>query len=131
MLSLRRRDIVCLQAVEMVTDYLEGSLSRRSRRRFEAHLRACPNCAAYLASKFGALGLTRVLREELRSRGIRVTAILPGSTDTRLIKAFGFPVDRSKLLQPRDVAAAVLGALLQPPRAAVEEIVLLPAAGRL
>ena len=48
MLSLRRRDIVCEQAVELVTDYLEGALSRRDRRRFEAHLRVCPNCAAYL-----------------------------------------------------------------------------------
>jgi anti-sigma factor RsiW len=47
-LSLRRRDIVCQQAVELVTDYLEGALSRRDRRRFEAHLRACPNCSAYL-----------------------------------------------------------------------------------
>ena len=48
MLSLRRRDMVCQQAVELVTDYLEGSLSRRDRRRFEAHLRACPNCTAYV-----------------------------------------------------------------------------------
>jgi anti-sigma factor RsiW len=47
-LSLRRRDMVCQQAVELVTDYLEGSLSRRDRRRFEAHLRACPNCTAYV-----------------------------------------------------------------------------------
>jgi len=39
---------VCQQAVELVTDYLESTLSRRRRRRFEAHLRACPNCAAYL-----------------------------------------------------------------------------------
>jgi predicted anti-sigma-YlaC factor YlaD len=48
MLLLRRRDLVCQQAVELVTDYLEGSLSRRDRRRLEAHLRACPNCSAYL-----------------------------------------------------------------------------------
>jgi anti-sigma factor RsiW len=48
MLSLRRRDLVCQQAVELVTDYLEGALSRRERRRFEAHIRACPNCAAYV-----------------------------------------------------------------------------------
>jgi anti-sigma factor RsiW len=47
-LSLRRRDIVCQQAVELVTDYLEGALSRRDRRRFERHLHACPNCSAYL-----------------------------------------------------------------------------------
>jgi anti-sigma factor RsiW len=48
MLSLRRKDVVCQQAVEMITDYLEGALSRRDRRRLEAHLRACPNCSAYL-----------------------------------------------------------------------------------
>jgi anti-sigma factor RsiW len=48
MLSLRRKDIVCQEAVELVTEYLEGTLSRRDRRRFEAHLRACANCAAYL-----------------------------------------------------------------------------------
>jgi len=47
-LSLRRKDLVCKQAVELVTDYLEGALSRRDRRRFEAHLQGCPNCAAYL-----------------------------------------------------------------------------------
>jgi anti-sigma factor RsiW len=43
-----RRDLVCEQAVELVTDYLDGALSRRQRRRFEAHIRACPNCSAYL-----------------------------------------------------------------------------------
>ncbi len=48
MLSLRRKDIVCQQAVEMITDYLEGALSRRDRHRLENHLRACPNCSAYL-----------------------------------------------------------------------------------
>jgi anti-sigma factor RsiW len=48
MLLLRRRDIVCQQAVELVTDYLDGALSRRNRRRLEAHLRTCPNCSAYL-----------------------------------------------------------------------------------
>ena len=47
-LSLRRKDLVCQQAVELVTDYLEGTLSRRDRRRLEAHLRACANCADYL-----------------------------------------------------------------------------------
>ena len=48
MLLLGRKNLVCQQAVELVTDYLEGALSRRNRRRFEAHLRACPNCSAYL-----------------------------------------------------------------------------------
>ena len=48
MLGLRRRDLVCQQAIELVTDYPEGGLSRRARRRFESHRRACPNCSAYL-----------------------------------------------------------------------------------
>ena len=46
---LLRRDLVCQQAVELVTDYLEGALSRRARRRFEAHLAGCPHCTEYLA----------------------------------------------------------------------------------
>jgi anti-sigma factor RsiW len=45
---LSRRDLVCREAVELVTDYLEGTLTRRQRRRFERHLRACPHCRAYL-----------------------------------------------------------------------------------
>jgi predicted anti-sigma-YlaC factor YlaD len=45
---LRRRDIVCRQAVELVTDYLEGALTRRDRARFEHHLRGCPHCREYL-----------------------------------------------------------------------------------
>jgi len=43
-----RRDLECQEAVELVTDYLDGVLSRRQRRRFEVHIRACPNCSAYL-----------------------------------------------------------------------------------
>ncbi|MGO9333528.1 MAG: anti-sigma factor family protein [Acidimicrobiales bacterium] len=43
-----RRDIECQQAVELVTGYLEGTLSRREARRFEAHLRACDGCEEYL-----------------------------------------------------------------------------------
>jgi NAD(P)-dependent dehydrogenase (short-subunit alcohol dehydrogenase family) len=94
-------------------------------------LRAFPNCSAYTASKFGALGLTRALAEELRSRRIRVTAVVPGSTDTRMTREFDFPVDRKRLMQPNDVAEAVLAALVQPPRTTVEEIVLMPSSGSL
>jgi predicted anti-sigma-YlaC factor YlaD len=48
MLLRRRNDLVCQQVVELVSDYLEGALSRSDKRRFEAHLRACPNCTNYL-----------------------------------------------------------------------------------
>lgn len=46
---LARRDVVCQQAVELVTDYLEGALPRAARRRFERHLAGCPHCTEYLA----------------------------------------------------------------------------------
>ncbi len=64
MLSLRRRDIVCQEAVELVTDYLEGTLPRRSRRRFEAHLRACPNCSAYVEQIRATIELTGTIEPE-------------------------------------------------------------------
>ena len=63
-LSLRRREIVCQQAVELVTDYLEGALSRGDRRRFERHLRACPNCTAYLAQIRTTIALTGAIETD-------------------------------------------------------------------
>ena len=45
----RRRALVCRQAVELMTDYLEGALSQRDRRRLEHHLVGCPHCSEYLA----------------------------------------------------------------------------------
>jgi predicted anti-sigma-YlaC factor YlaD len=61
MLTLRRKDLVCQQAVELVTDYLEGYLSRRDRRRFETHLRNCPNCSAYLEQIKSTIALAGVV----------------------------------------------------------------------
>ncbi|MGA2986305.1 MAG: SDR family NAD(P)-dependent oxidoreductase [Terriglobia bacterium] len=92
---------------------------------------AFPNCSAYAAAKFGALGLTGVLRRELRAEGIRVMAVLPGMTKTRMKDELDFPVRAEDLLQPEDVADAVLSALAQPRRATVEEILLMPAGGTL
>jgi len=43
----RRAAVVCQQAVELVTDYLEGALSRRDRKRLEAHLKECEHCHEY------------------------------------------------------------------------------------
>ena len=68
MLTLRRKDLVCQQAVELVTDYLEGALSRRDRRRFEAHLRACPNCSAYLEQIRATIALAGAVEAEELTR---------------------------------------------------------------
>ncbi len=68
-LRLSRRDIVCQQAVELVTDYLEGALSRADRRRFEAHLAGCPHCTEYLAQMRNTIELTgAVTSEDLTSQ---------------------------------------------------------------
>jgi anti-sigma factor RsiW len=64
MLLLRRRDIECQQAVELVTDYLEARLSRRDRRRFEAHIRACPNCSAYLDQIRATIALSHAIDQD-------------------------------------------------------------------
>ncbi len=58
-----------------------------------------------------------------------MTAILPGLTDTEMLNEFGFEVPRARVMQPEDVADAVIGALQQPARTAVNEVLLMPSAG--
>jgi anti-sigma factor RsiW len=53
-----RRDLVCRQAVELVTDYLENALGRADRGRFEKHLAGCPDCTEYLAQMRATIALT-------------------------------------------------------------------------
>jgi anti-sigma factor RsiW len=60
-LRLWRRDLVCQRAVELVTDYLEGALSRSDRRRYEAHLAGCPHCTEYLAQMRKTIEVTGTL----------------------------------------------------------------------
>ena len=54
----RRRAMACREAVELVTDYLDGALSTRDRTRFEAHLAGCPNCSRYLEQIRTTIALT-------------------------------------------------------------------------
>ena len=42
------QELTCKELVELVTDYLEGSLPRSERRRFERHIAKCDGCTAYL-----------------------------------------------------------------------------------
>ncbi len=87
--------------------------------------------SAYCAAKHGALGFTRTLREELRPRGIRVIALMPGATDTAIWNQFWPEAPRQRMLRPETVAQAILDALLLPPESTVEEITLMPTAGAL
>ncbi len=60
----RKNELVCKQMVELITDYLEGALSRSQRRRFEAHLAGCEHCAEYLEQMRATMRLTGRLRAE-------------------------------------------------------------------
>lgn len=65
------------------------------------------NGAAYSASKFGLIGFTQSLYEEVREHGIKVAVILPGFVDTPLIPP-NRQLDRSKMIQANDIAETVI-----------------------
>jgi 3-oxoacyl-[acyl-carrier protein] reductase len=94
-----------------------------------AALQPFAGLAAYNASKFGALGFTHALREDLRKRGIRVVALLPGATDTEIWSQFWPEAPKEKMISAETVAQAVLHAVSVPANTAIEEIRIGPAAG--
>jgi len=84
---------------------------------------------AYIASKFGLVGLTATINVEERNNGIRATAILPGEINTPLLDRRPVPPPpeaRTKMLQAEDVAACVMLAIDLPERAVVEQLLVRP-----
>jgi anti-sigma factor RsiW len=71
-------DLACKELVEIITDYLEGTLPERDRARFDAHLMTCPPCREYVAEMHTTLQLTGRLTVE---------SISPGARD-ELLRAF-------------------------------------------
>lgn len=94
-----------------------------------AAIRAFPGNSAYCASKFGGLGLSRVMRSELKKHNVRVVAVLPGAVETAMWGAKERIKYHERMMQPEDVAQAMVDAVCMPARAVVEEIVLRPMAG--
>jgi NAD(P)-dependent dehydrogenase (short-subunit alcohol dehydrogenase family) len=72
-----------------------------------------PEASAYNASKWGLVGLTRCLAEELRPHGIAVMGVSPGSVDTEMLKRTPFPPDMS----PEEVARVIAFVALDAPAA--------------
>jgi anti-sigma factor RsiW len=68
----------CKELVELVTDYLEDGLSRRERKRFEAHLAVCGGCTAYIAQ----------MRETIRLTGSVGDLRIPEPIRLDLLEAF-------------------------------------------
>lgn len=85
-----------------------------------------PGNAAYCATKFGARAVHEVLREETRGKGVRATLISPSSVDTDIWEPIQFTdggtPERSGMMRPAAVAAAVLYAVSQPPNVNVDEL---------
>lgn len=80
--------------------------------------------AIYCASKWGLLGLTGCMAEDLRPHGIRVSAVCPGSVATDFSPHS--TKDPGKMLQPEDVAHAVAMILAQAPQSFISEVLLRP-----
>ena len=90
-----------------------------------------PGWAAYCASKFAVLGFTNSLREEVRDREIRVSAVLPGPTKTDIWDSLGGEWNSEKMMSPEVTAKTVLSVINQPPGANIDEIDIVPSAGSL
>ena len=85
------------------------------------------NGGSYCISKFALLGFSKVLREELKEKNIRVTSILPGATLTASWEGVELPEDR--FMKPEDVAEAIWTAYELSGRTVMEEVLLRPMLG--
>jgi anti-sigma factor RsiW len=77
-MRLFRRQLACIEVVEVITDYLEGALPARTRRLLEQHLTGCDGCDAYLEQMRRTIEATGRLREE----------DVPPELEARLLLAF-------------------------------------------
>jgi 3-oxoacyl-[acyl-carrier protein] reductase len=85
--------------------------------------------SVYSATKAGVLAFSRVLAEEGRGLGVRVGVLVPGAVDTPLWDTIDHAPDRERMLRAEDVASAAVFMATRPPRAALEQLTLLPAGG--
>ncbi|MEM1061198.1 MAG: SDR family NAD(P)-dependent oxidoreductase [Planctomycetota bacterium] len=84
---------------------------------------------AYNASKYAMAGLGLTAGEEDKENGIRVSTVYPGEVETPILDKRPKPVSkehRARILQPSDVAAAVMLIATLPPRAHIPELVIKP-----
>lgn len=83
----------------------------------------------YSASKFGVMGLTKVLQAELRGEGIRITSVMPGAVDSTFWDDIELKPDRNKMVPVQSVAEHLAFLLCQSKRSVVDEITIMPPDG--
>lgn len=71
-------ELTCLELVDLVTEYFEGTLGERERQRFEAHLETCRHCQLYL----------RQMRQTMSAAGELRAAEIPREAREALLMAF-------------------------------------------
>lgn len=94
-----------------------------------ASITAYTNGGSYCITKFALLGMSKVLREELKLQNIKVTSILPGATYTASWEGSGMPEDR--FMKATDVSDMIWACYQLSPAAVVEELVMRPIEGDL
>lgn len=94
-----------------------------------AGIMSYPNSGSYSVSKFALQGFSKVLRDELKDKGIRVVSVLPGATWSNAWSGVELPKER--LMQANDIALTVWSAIQLSESAVIEEIILRPQLGDL
>lgn len=111
--------------------FVEDMMKRKSGHIFmmcsTASITPYTKSGSYCISKFALYGMTKVLREELKNKGVKVTAIMPGATLTASWEGVDLPVDR--FMRADDVACAISNAYHMSPNSVVEEILIRPQLG--
>ncbi|MBA3726724.1 MAG: SDR family oxidoreductase [Armatimonadetes bacterium] len=94
-----------------------------------ASITAFPQSAAYVASKQGALGLTRSLAAEFRARSVQLTAFMPGSTDTELWEGKAWSPPKDNMLSAADVGDAIADLVVSDRKGYMDEVHYMPPKG--
>ncbi|MFD2147962.1 SDR family oxidoreductase [Mucilaginibacter antarcticus] len=94
-----------------------------------ASLNPVVEAGSYSVTKAALLSLNNVMRLELQPHGVKVTAIIPGSTLTDSWK--GQEVDKDTMVLPEDIASAIVNVLNMSKGANVDQLIIKPAGGQL
>jgi len=120
-----------MSAYHLTRGLIEDMKERKSGHIFfmasTASIMAYPNGGSYCVSKFAMHGFAKVIREEMKEYGIRVTSVMPGATFTSSWESSGMPEGR--FMKSEDVAEVVFNAFTISDRAVVEELIMRPQLG--